>query len=263
MILSPEVENLKQECSLLRDELAGLFAEKDHLLNTVANNIMAVYATTIGPKEYEALSLDIEVRRLKATIENIQAIENQGHKANLEQIEAHVENELREWNKKVDNMLKNINNSKLMLDNLMSPEESYEFQKLYRSLAKKLHPDLNPHQPEEHKAIWLRVQLAYNTSDTNELRALQLLVDNVPGEIEETSQVDELQAYHTRLKEQISDLIVKIDKIKSEPPFTLKEKLDDPEWVEQQISECEQRIGLLNTEKERLEEWLKVWKGKK
>jgi len=261
--LSPEVQNLRNRCSILRDELVELFTEKDHLLNTVAGNIQAQYAVTIGAKELEALTLDVAVRKLKATIENIQAIENQGRKANLEQIEAHVEEELQQWNQKVDKMLNEINAGESRLNNLMTEESSKELQKLYRSLAKKLHPDINPDLKPEYKAIWARVQNAYKSGDLQELRALQLTVDDIPEEVEETNQLDQLQNHYEKLKVQVNNLIKRIDMIKSNLPFTLEEKLDDPEWVEQQTNKCNERILGFIAEKEHLEKWLSHWKGKK
>jgi hypothetical protein len=261
IILSPDVEKLKKECSLLREELAGLLSEQDHLLKTVASNILARYATTIGVKEYEAMLLDVEVRKLKRAIQMIQTVENQGKKVNLEQIEAAVEDELREWHEKVERMLDQIKAGQDRLKNLMSAEDSRELQQLYRALAKKLHPDVNPDLKDECKTLWSRVQQAYAAGDLQELRALRLIVDDIPADIGESNRLEELQKCLDKLKVQVSELLKKLENIKAQPPFTLEKKLSDKEWVQGQISECEKRIAAFSDEKVRLENWLSFWKA--
>lgn len=263
IILSPEVQKLKDECSLLAEELAGLFAERDNLLNTIAPNIMAKYATTIGVKEYEALALDVEVRKLKATIEKIQAVENQRKKANLEQIEAAVEDELTEWQAKVDKMLGEIKASEERLKNLLTDEDSKELLKLYRSLAKKLHPDVNPNLTEEQKAIWIKVQQAYECGDLQELRALQLLVDDMPEEVITASSLDMLTTRRSKLKAQVTDLITKLAELRHQPPLNLEARLGDQVWIDDQIADCEARIKDFSEKRETLENWIAVWKSKK
>ena len=261
IIVSPVSEELKNQCELLRKELAGLFAELDHLENTVGPNITAEYAATIGAKEYEALALDVEVRRLKATMEKILALENQNKKPNLEQIEAEVEDELKEWNTKVQKLLEDVERGKKRLASQMSPEDSAEMQKLYRELAKKLHPDINPDLSEEHKALWGRVQLANSFGDLDEMRALALLVDDIPDEIVSVSSLDMLRQRRDRLKEQVAELIRRIDEIQQDVPFTLAEKLADPAWIQSQVAESKRRIKTLSDQKELLQEWLESWKA--
>ena len=263
VILSPEIQKLKDDCALLRDELAALLTEREHLVNTVAPNILAEYAASIGAKEYEALSLDVEVRKLKATIEKIQAIENQGKKPNLEQIEAAVEDELKEWQKKIDAMVDQIEESRNRLNNQMTSEDSAELQKLYRALVKKLHPDLNPHLTDKHKLLWEKVQQAYSNGDLQEMRALSLMGDDVPEAIKASNHLDVLNKRLSQLKTQADALIAQIADIKSNPPITLAEKLDDSDWVAERIAECEKRIKAFTEEKQALEHWLSTWKGAK
>jgi archaellum component FlaC len=262
IVPSPQIEELKQQCELLRDEVATLLADHDHLVGTVGPNIVAIYATKIGVKEYEALSLDVEVRRLKATIEKIQAIENQSKKANLEQIEAAVEDELKVWKDKVDKMLDEITASQKRLNNQMTEAESTELQKLYHMLAKKLHPDLNPDLTDNHKQLWNRVQHAYATGNLQELRALVLMIDDIPDAIDMPNQVEQLEKRCTDLKRKVRDLLREIASLKREPPYSLAVKLDDAEWVDQQISECKVKIDMLSEQKKNLEEWLSMWKKK-
>jgi hypothetical protein len=262
LIPSPQVTLLKEECSLLRGELANLFAERDHLISTVGPNIQAQYALSIGIQEYVALSLDVEVRRLKATIERIQAVENQGKKANLEQIEAAVEDELEEWRAKVDALLNEIKSSEDRLKSLLSPEESRELQRLYKTLAKKLHPDLNPNLTDAHKSLWARVQKAYADGNLSELRALALLGDDLPEPAPESNQLDDLRAQRDELKKRTAAMITVIADIRNQLPFSLEAKLADKEWVGAEIRLCTERISSLASVRENLEQWLALWREK-
>jgi hypothetical protein len=257
--ISPKVKELKEQCALLRNELATLLADRDHLTGTVGPNLVAIYATKIGVKEYEALSLDVEVRRLKSTIEKIQAIENQDKKPNLEQIEAAVETELEEWKAKVDKMLEDIKAGQDRLNNQMSDEDSTELQKLYHKLAKKLHPDLNPDLTDEQKQLWTRVQIAYAMCNLEEMKALILLVDDMPDEIKVPNQLEQLEKLRDSLKRKVRSLLSKIAEIKRNVPYSLASKLNDPTWVQEQIDVCEKRIAVFAAQKHNLEEWLIVW----
>lgn len=261
VIPSPEAEALKRECQILQEELAKLCAEKDHLLHTVAPNIEAVYATKIGPKEYEAFQLEVEVRTLKRTIEMIQAIENRGEKPNPEQIEAAVEEELRDWHLKMKQMLENIQASESQLQSQMTDEDSEEFQKRYRSLVKKLHPDINPDLSEQQINLWHRVQLAYQLGNLDELRALSLLVEDIPDD-HSPSSLEILRERRDALKSKVRKYIEYIENIQKGHPFDWLEKLDDPEWIASHLQQCQLRIDQFSNEKSELEAWLVSWKNK-
>jgi translation initiation factor 2B subunit (eIF-2B alpha/beta/delta family) len=261
LIPSPEVQKFKEDCALLHDQLASLLTEREQLVDTVIPNILAKYATTVGVKEYEALAIDVEVRKLKATIQKIQAMENHGKKPNLEQIEAAVEDELREWQDKVDKMVDEIQQSQERLKHQMTSEESEELQKLYRILVKKLHPDLNPEQPDKLKVLWQKVQQAYGMGNLQELKALALMVEDVPDDIQSDSQLESLEKRRDQLKKQADDLLQQISDIKNNPPLTLLDQLADPDWVSTQIAECETRISRLEQEKKDLTAWISRWKS--
>lgn len=62
----------------------------------------------------------------------------------------------------------------------LSSAESSELLSLYRMLAKRLHPDLNPIQDPATKNLWLRVGEAYRHGDSNGLRAAALMLEDVP-----------------------------------------------------------------------------------
>ena len=259
-IPSPEAEQLKEGCLILGNELADLFAEKDDLINTVIPNINAKYATTIGVYEYELFQLDVDSRRIKQILENIQALENQNKKPNLEQIEAKVEDELKTWNQKLAELAYEIEQSENRLGNLMSDKEATELRKLYRELARKLHPDINKDFYEKHKTLWTRVQEAYQNSNIDELKAIKLIVDDIPDDISMPNALEQLRKHKDNLKKCIKDLIDIIDSIKARDEFTLLDNLGDPDWVKSKISKCKESIKHLKARKDELTKKLNQWK---
>ena len=257
---SPEGEALKGDCVRLAEELADLVAEKDHLLSTVIPNIAAQYAAEVGAKELEALRLDVDARRLKRILEHVQAIENRGDKANIEQIEASVEEELQEWHEKVDRMAQEVLVGKKLLDHKMTEEESAELRKLYRSLARLLHPDVNPGFAAKHAALWARVQQAYQVGNLDELRALMLVVEDIPDTESTPNAMDLLRERKERLKASVEHCIEELATIKASAPFELWEKLQNPEWVANKIEECDKKIVSLQAHVDELTAALSTWK---
>jgi len=262
LVISPKITVLLEQCAILQEEVASLLAEREDLVKTVGPNVFAQYASIIGVKEHEVLSLDVEVRRLKSTIQKIQAIENHDKKPNLEQIEAVVEDELREWQEKVEKMVSKIQECQTRLENLMDSESAGELQALYRMLVKALHPDVNPKLHDPHKLLWDRVQKAYSAANLHELRALVLFLDDIPEGLESISQLDELLKRRDTLKQQIQKLIQQISEIEGRPPLSLRKRLDDGEWIESKIAESDQRVEALQVEKSDLEDWLAGWKAR-
>ncbi len=77
---------------------------------------------------------------------------------------------------------------------------------MYKQLVKSLHPDLHPHQTEEEKKLFLKVQAAYSLCD---LKALNEILLYIKGEKEDVPEV------HSGLKEYVNNLTMKIKDLKA------------------------------------------------
>jgi len=94
-----------------------------------------------------------------------------------------------------------IDSSKLLKRSALPPnEKSTELKRLYRSLAKKFHPDQNDYFTEEIKDYWLLIMNAYNKGEIENLKILSLITSSLTesktfqelrGEDEEESFVQE------------------------------------------------------------------------
>ncbi len=250
---SPEYKKKAATLESLKTELAKLITERDTLENTVKKNLEALYATKIGKNEFTLFKTECEITRLKRKLELFQAKINHGEKFNTVEIDGQLDTEYKKWEKEMARMLEDINNSKKRLSSLMTEEDSIELQSAYRSIVKKLHPDVNPDQKDISKLLWNRAMAAYARSDLEELRAIKLLIgaarDN--GTIDSGPKIDD---YIQSIKIKIFDLLEYIKKIKSEFPFTIEHGLNDNNWVANKNSEIFKKLETLNNKKEELQQ---------
>ncbi len=224
-----------EKLNSLKSELAKLISDRDYLENTIKKNLEALYVTRIGKNEYELFNLECQLARLKRKIELIQIRINHGKNVNLFEVEKQLDDEYSKWQKKIYGMLSNIKASEARLNSLMSEKETREFQSLYRSLVKKLHPDVNANQSEKEALLWNRTQIAYKLGDIEELQTIKLLLEGI-GEEDIKKDPDSLYLIDRQieaLKEKISRLTRYIKELKSEFPFTIENNIKDESWVKE------------------------------
>ena len=249
---SLEFKKKLDDLESLKSELAKLISERDKLENTVKKNLEALYAVKIGKNEFALFKTECEIARLKRKIELFQAKLNHGKKFNILEVESQLDKEYEKWDKEMSKMLKDIENSKNRLSSLRTPEDSVELQSTYRTLVKKLHPDVNSNQTEKSKLLWNRTMHAYSLGDLEELRAIKLLIDDLKDE----TTVDPGPNIDDRIKsinKKIFFLLEYIRKIKSEFPFTIEQDIEDKNWVANKNYEIFKKIDKLNNKKEELQ----------
>ena len=227
-----------EKLNSLKSELAKLISDRDYLENTIKKNLEALYVTRIGKNEYELFNLECQLARLKRKIELIQIRINHGKNVNLFEVEKQLDDEYSKWQKKIYGMLSNIKASEARLNSLMSEKETREFQSLYRSLVKKLHPDVNANQSEKEALLWNRTQIAYKLGDIEELQTIELLLEGIGEEDikKDSGSISLIERQLEALKEKISRLTRYIKELKSEFPFTIENNIKDESWVKEKNS---------------------------
>ena len=241
--LSPEIITLQVEVSTLEKELGKVILERDELFNTVKPNLEAEYQKKIGYKELERMETEITARRYKRQIELIQAAVNRQESIEEDEIEKKLDNEFKEWYKKIEEQYRKVKEAEDRLKCLMSDEDNAEFNKLYRKLVFKLHPDLNPNQSKDEENLWHRVQLAYEGGDLDEMRSLSIIIDAQHETIELPSAMDVLQKRKEKLTDQIQKTINNMSELEQKFPFNIVSKLADKDWINTKVEQIHEQVN--------------------
>jgi hypothetical protein len=258
LVLHPEIQQLTDENALLREEFASLLTEVDDLIHIVKPHLLALYQTKIGVWELRLLQAQFTVARLRRQIELMQASINRSEPPDLIAIECTLEFEFLSWVTKLEETAERIQTAEDRLKHLLSPADDRELKKLFYALVKQLHPDVNPNVTEDQWRLWLRAQSAYENGDLPELRALALLVEK-PDAIPPSGSLDDLRRDQKILKKQIATLLAKVEKIESQPPFTLRRELEDETWLANRRKEINRQTITLRQQSDALKgHWEKL-----
>lgn len=238
VILFPDYQALKQEVEKLRTEVSMLLQEKDELRYTICKNIEMEYMLKIGGLEYRAYQAQCEVKRLKRKMEMLQAAVNRQEKADLTKIEKQLDQEFAQYQRNLDEQMRKMNEALKRKDaRMLSKEETKELKKLYHSIVKALHPDLNPDITDTQRQLFENAVNAYKSGDLEALRAIHLMagepVDTSVGEgAPKADAIKALTKEKERLTKCLQSLQEDIAEIKSKYPYTMKEILEDEEKTE-------------------------------
>jgi hypothetical protein len=258
LVLHPEIQQLTDENALLREEFVNLLTEAEDLIHTIKPNLLALYQTKIGVWELRLLQSQFTVARVRRQIELAQASINRGERPNLIAIECALEQEFLAWVTKLEEASHRIEAAENRLKHLLSPEDDRELKMSYYALVKRLHPDVNPNLTEDQRRLWLRAQSAYDAGDLPELRALALLAEKTAA-IPPSKSLDNLRRDQKVLEEQIATMLEKVEKVESQPPFTLRRQLADETWLTTRRQDIEQQTATLRTQGDALKaHWEKL-----
>jgi len=134
-------------------------------------------------------------------------------------------------------------------------EADSDFPKMYRTLVKKLHPDVSDER-EKFGKYWNSVQTAFETKNTSQMRALYLALAGDEA-VQAPAMYPDLLTEERALEHQEADLRQKVEReqrklrqLRCEEPFTLEANLGNPAWViahrenlEHQIANKEREIS--------------------
>ena len=198
-----QYEKLKAEIQALREILASLVFERDHLIHVTCKEIESDYMRELGTIEAEIYHAECEVRYLQRKLEMMQASVNRREAVKTESIDQVLRAQYEEYQKIYEEFVRRImeaaefqsrrkKNSKstTKADNsedtakLGQPKEAPAdfkeetdsdekvLKKLYRQIVKAMHPDLHPNQDESTKELFKRAVLAYKEGDLKTLNEI-------------------------------------------------------------------------------------------
>jgi hypothetical protein len=257
-IIHPEVARLTALNAERRSELADLLAHSYDLTGNVRPNLLALYQTKLGAWELEKLKAQFRIARLKRTLELVQAALNRGQPPDMAGIEAQVREEQILWEVKLKEAAAQMQKAEQRLAHQLSGEDSAELKKLYYLLVKQFHPDLHPDQDPGTRQKWQQVQNAYDMGDLQQLRSLALLLKEAQPPDNVADALEKLQAEQVMLDKRIEELERKIEEIESQPPFTMREDLENDAWIAMRRTALEKEIEPLQAMAAALEQHLET-----
>ena len=257
--IHPNTARLLRKLEDLKRESANLFNKRDEMITYEYPRLYSLYLTQIGQLKYEEFALQTDVSVLSLRLSLIQSYVNRNQAPDYEAIDEKIRIEKENYQRILNEKMADIKAAKEYLAApLMSQEVSRELRAVYMLLVKKLHPDINPGQPERHKELFLKVVAAYKTQDLNTLRQILLMLDT--DSIEDLPE-DTLQDHIDKLEKTVEGIRERIKELESQFPFNLRDKIYDKEWVEEQQNLLKESIKALNEKKQSLEQIILAYRS--
>ena len=222
----PEGQALRAEIARLRASLTALLLQKDDLLLIQSKRIETAYLRRFGALEVKLYETWCACLRAKKKAKLIRASQNRREQADLQQIEAVLNDELAAYQEQLEDKFRRVAG---VLEKHEGPGLSShgtkELKDLYRQAVKALHPDLHPGQDETETQMLQQAMRAYRSGDLETLRAI---CDGIGSEEpQEVSALEVLRAEAARLRAGIRSFDRQLEEIKAEYPFSMRVFLEN------------------------------------
>lgn len=163
---------------------------------------------------------------------------NRGESVDLKEMQVKINQEMNEYQKQLDAMIENNEICKQMKQ---IPEiDIIRIKQIYRSIAKKLHPDLNPltQENEELLELWRRNITAYQCNDLKELEEIEVLVEQALAALGKGKTIISIPDIDDKIKK----LYEEIQRIKTTDPYMYKYLLEAPVMVNEKKHQLDDEL---------------------
>ena len=262
LIMHPHFSAKLREIDALREDLSVLIEEQESLLYGERDLLLAEYNRDVGYLEHELFLREVEIAELRRRIAILQVDINRGRAVTVERVlrlDEEIRIEFERFRAEIEEKERELRQSAALLDSehLMKPEDVRKLKTLYRRICKRYHPDVGGCEVERWEQTWSTLQHAYRAGDLDLLKALAETLD-LPGKASPETP-DDLDAEITRLSSLIERQRERLATILSDPPFSYRARLRDPQWIrtkqdelrqemadrKKQLTELQRRYGLL------------------
>ena len=160
---------------------------------------------------------------------------NRGEMIDAQAMNEYIRREMEEYNEQLANMMHN--NELCRKDVAISNSDVMQIKRIYRRIAKKIHPDIHPGTLDLPvlSDLWVEVTDAYERNDLKALEELEIQINSILRELGD----DVPDAEIPDIEEKISALEAEIENILSTVPYQYKFLLEDEEKVQEYKEELD------------------------
>lgn len=196
------------------------------------------YMAEFGDMVIRLFEIKISCIKKKKTISFCQAALNCGKPIDQGKLQEYLSQEMQQYNQHLAEMIRENEIAQSM--ERISADTASKIKKLYRKLAKMVHPDINPKTNEipELKSLWNMISVSYNANDLQELEDAEILVNKFLADAGLSGAEIEIHDVQKKI-EQING---QIQKIKGTNPYQYKFLLQDKELVEKKKMELKEEL---------------------
>lgn len=201
------------------EEYKKYILERDEVKRT-ALQYNFEYLRVFGELVKEIFSIKINCISLKKKISYCQMKVNNNEKIQSSELEAYMEAIMQEYNEQLEDLINQVDVANSGEDITM--KDVQEIKRIYRRIAKKIHPDMNPElfKDEKVQELWQRCVIAYECNNKKELEEIEVLVNEyIKDSSDSTLDIEDIDGKIEALKKEIED-------IKSKEPYQYKYLLD-------------------------------------
>lgn len=198
------------------------------------------YIRVFGELTMQVYKAMVECVRLKKSIIFCQTERNYGRKPDKDSLDEYITEVMEEY---YEQLRKMADENKACIDAESVPEhEVLKLKKIYRDIAKKLHPDISPltEKYPELLELWYRLVTAYNCNSIREAEEVAALIN---GFLERSGE-EHLEFVIPDINERIAALEAEIQQIIATAPYNYREILCSSELAEEKKQSLNEELEL-------------------
>lgn len=232
------------------DRYEELLLQRDQL-EKEAFGYSLEYTRQFGDLIVEAFQLKVECISLKKSVAFCLTAKNRGEKADPSELSFYLQQQMAAYYAELDSLISQRDASRK--GKPISAYQVQEIKKLYRKIAKLLHPDISPLTSKypELSDLFQRVMIAYQCNDLKEMEELEVLINKVL----ENNGIDKFNIVISDVTQKISDLENEIEHILTTEPYLYKNLFPDSEKMAKKKEELDKEIEDYRTYKAELEKY--------
>lgn len=183
---------------------------------------------------------------------------NYGKSIDVEEMNRYIKTEMSDYHRQLNDMIHN--NAVCKNVQTVTQNEILSVKKLYRRIARKIHPDLNSTTEFNSTLsdLWVAVKDAYHRNDLVKLEQLDIQINSILREcgveVQETEILD--------IEEKIKTLELEIEKIMMNDPYQYKFILEDESMIKEMKESLNTEIAEYTRYEKQLQESLQALFGK-